>query len=48
MTNPPIQDILDLAYMLTNVPLSEDGHELMDRYEAREMSFGELIAVLEK
>ena len=47
MDDPPIQNILGLAFLLTNLPLAEEGHELMDRYEAGEISVGELITAID-
>ena len=47
MNNPPIQDILDLAFLLTNMSLTKEGHELMDRYETGEITLAELIAAIQ-
>ena len=46
MDNPTIPEIIDLAMMLTSMPLTEEVQGLIEKYEAGEMTLGELIAAI--
>ena len=45
--NPAILEIIDFALMLTSMPLTEEVHGLIEKYEAGEMTLEELISIMQ-
>ena len=44
MDNPTIEEIIDFVLMLTSLPLTEEVQGLIERYEAGEITLGEVIS----